>query len=356
MVLLPLLPCSSSTLFIRSFASFMTSFLAALILGKPFIGFLQRHNIDQSIREFGPSSHYSKEGTPSMGGVLVIFLVTVSCSIWTKIANRFVITLLFVMWSYGGIGFWDDYRKMTGRSYHGLSAIHKYFLQSLLAVVVIVFLLCLSRSIPVDIFSYLSIPYHGFVRYPAGVVGFCVLSYFVLVGSANAVNLTDGLDGLAIFPVILSVSFFALLAALMTHVHKAELDFLSLAAGINEVLVFCTALIGSGLGFLWFNVHPARIFMGDVGSLSLGAVLGALAIIFRQEIVFFVLSLIFVSETLSVIVQVLSRRLFKKKVFLMAPFHHHFELNGCSETTIVVRFWILAMVFFVAAVFLFFNS
>ncbi|WP_092484913.1 phospho-N-acetylmuramoyl-pentapeptide-transferase [Candidatus Ichthyocystis hellenicum] len=345
----------NSTLFVRSFASFMTSFLATLVLGKPFIGFLQRYNIDQSIREFGPSSHHAKEGTPSMGGVLVIFLVTVSCTIWTKLANHFVILLLFVMWSYGGIGFLDDYKKMIDRSYRGLSAIHKYILQSLLAVVVIAFMLRLSSIIPVNIFSYLSIPYNGFIHYPGGVVGFCVLSYFVLVGSANAVNLTDGLDGLAIFPVVLSVLFFAVLAGVMTHIHTTELDFLSLT-GINEVLVFCTALIGAGLGFLWFNAHPARVFMGDVGSLSLGAVLGALAIIFRQEIVFFVLSLVFVSETLSVIIQLISRRLFRKKVFLMAPFHHHFELKGCSETTVVIRFWILAIVFFVAAIFLFFNS
>ncbi|WP_092401829.1 MULTISPECIES: phospho-N-acetylmuramoyl-pentapeptide-transferase [Candidatus Ichthyocystis] len=347
-------PFWDSTLFFRGFASFLTSFLAVIIWGKPFVNFLRKHKMTQSIRRSGPASHYSKDGTPTMGGVLIILFVTLSCFLWSDLSNVFVRLLLFVLWSFGLIGFWDDYKKMKFNQ--GISAVQKYLAQSFLAVAVIGLIFFLSRKLPTNIFAYFYIPYGGFFKYPGNVVGFCVLSYFVLVGSANAVNLADGLDGLAIVLVIFATLFFAILSGTVNYFHTVQLDFLSFVGGLNELLVFCTALMGASLGFLWFNAYPARIFMGDIGSLSVGATIGTMAIIFRQEVIFFILSMVFVCETLSVIIQFISRRLFNRKVFLMAPFHHHFELSGLHESTVVVRFWIIASIFLVLSLFLFFNS
>lgn len=346
----------SLSLPLRSLVAFVTSFVGTLLLQRPFIQFLKSYNAAQSIRCFGPQSHLSKAGTPTMGGVLMILCTTVSCFLWADLSNDFILLLLFVLWSYGGIGFVDDYRKVSGSSYKGLSASSKYFLQSFFAFFVILFLVWIEHTKSLVVFDHLLLPFHSFFYYPFGVFGFFFLSYFVLVGSSNAVNLTDGLDGLAISVTILILTFFSILVLCMGHVHTPVLDFLFFVPYLNEVLIFCAAFMGSAVGFLWFNAHPAEIFMGDVGSLSCGAVLGTLALLFRQEFLFFLMSIIFVLETLSVMIQVFSIRVFKKKVFLMAPFHHHFELKGWSETTIVTRFVIVTFCMLIVCFFLFLTN
>lgn len=313
-------------LLLRSFLSMLTSFGVALWLGRPLIHWLQKKQLGQPVRTDGPASHYRKSGTPTMGGILIVGALLFSTLLWGNWHNRYLWLTLLVTVSFGFIGWLDDYRKIIRKNSKGLPARWKYFWQSCIGFLA-VFYLYQGALTPQE--TALVVPFLKNMSISLG-WGYLILGYFVIVGASNAVNLTDGLDGLAIVPTVLIAS---------------ALGVFAYVAGYSELVVFCGALVGAGLGFLWFNTFPALVFMGDVGSLALGAALGVMAIIVRQEIVLFMMSLVFVMETLSVILQVASYRLRRgKRIFKMAPIHHHFELSGCPEPRIIVRFWILTVI------------
>jgi phospho-N-acetylmuramoyl-pentapeptide-transferase len=301
---------------------------------------LAERQVGQRVRADGPQTHLSKAGTPTMGGLLILVAIVVATLLWADLSNRFVWIVLGVTIAFGLIGFWDDYLKLVVGDTRGLIARYKYFWQSVAGLGAAVALYLTAKT---AVETTLFVPFFKDVSLPLG-VGFVALTYFVIVGSSNAVNLTDGLDGLAIMPAVLVAGALGVFAYASGNVVFAGYLGIPYIAGTGEVLVICAAIFGAGLGFLWFNTYPAQVFMGDIGALALGAALGVIAVIVRQEIVLFIMGGVFVMETVSVILQVGSFKLRGKRVFRMAPIHHHFELKGWAEPKVIVRFWIITVV------------
>ena len=327
---------------LRAVLACLTALAISLILGPAVIRKLTAYKIGQAVRDDGPKSHLTKAGTPTMGGALILLAVGITTLLWGDLGNHYVWVVLLVTVAFGAIGWIDDYRKVVHRNPKGLSARAKFFWQSVFGLAAAGYLAWLAQSTPA--LNQLIVPFFKFVAYPLGALGFVVLSYFVIVGTSNAVNLTDGLDGLAIMPTVMVAGALGIFAYVAGHALFSKYLGLPYIAGAGELAVFCGALVGAGLGFLWFNAYPAEVFMGDVGALALGAALGTVAVIVRQEIVLFIMGGVFVAETLSVMLQVLY---FKwtggKRIFRMAPLHHHYELEGWKESQVVVRFWIITM-------------
>jgi phospho-N-acetylmuramoyl-pentapeptide-transferase len=324
---------------VRAIFATLTALAIALWFGPYVIRKLQEKQIGQSVRDDGPKSHLSKAGTPTMGGTLILLAISISTLLWGDLSNHYVWTVLLVTLATGLVGFVDDYRKVVQKNSRGLPARWKMFWQSIIAIVAGVFLYATAQS-PAE--TTLIVPFFKDVAIELGFF-YIVLTYLVIVGSSNAVNLTDGLDGLAILPTVMVGGALGACAYLVGHVNFADYLFLPYLPGTGEVTIFCGALVGAGIGFLWFNTYPAQVFMGDVGSLALGAALGVLAVIVRQEILLFIMGGIFVAETVSVILQVASFKLTGKRIFRMAPLHHHFELKGWPEPRVIVRFWIITL-------------
>jgi phospho-N-acetylmuramoyl-pentapeptide-transferase len=348
---------------LRAVLATLTALAISLLAGPLVIRKLTVYRIGQAVRDDGPQSHLTKAGTPTMGGALVLLSILTATLLWSDLSNRFVWVVLVVTFGFGAIGWIDDYRKVVKNNPKGLSAKAKFFWQSLIGLVAAVYL-AFAVSAPntaqiSDLFSAwvasgfsmtlpakadLIVPLNKNIAIPLGVFGFILLSYFVIVGTSNAVNLTDGLDGLAIMPAVMVAGGLAVFAMVIGRVDYSRYLLYPYIPGAAELTIFCGALVGAGLGFLWWNAYPADVFMGDVGALALGAALGTVAIIVRQEIVLFIMGGVFVAETLSVMLQVLY---FKwsggKRIFRMAPLHHHYELSGWKESQVVVRFWIITM-------------
>lgn len=354
-----------------TFRAVMAS-LTALVIGLGFgpwvIRRLTELKVGQAVRSYGPQTHLVKAGTPTMGGVLVLIGIAVSTLLWCDWGNRFIWIVLLVTLGYGTIGWVDDYRKVVHRDPKGMSSREKFFWQTVIGLFAAAYLAFsvsetsnmrvlelfldwvrsgLSLSLPAK--SHLIVPFFKELSYPLGVFGFIVLTYLVIVGSSNAVNLTDGLDGLVIMPVVLVGSALGIFAYVMGSAVYSKYLLFPHIPGAGELLIFCSAMAGAGLAFLWFNAHPAQVFMGDVGALALGGALGTVAVIVRQEIVLFIMGGVFVAETISVMLQVTWFKFTKRRygegrrLFRMAPLHHHFELSGWKETQVVVRFWIITM-------------
>lgn len=324
---------------VRSIFALLTALFISLILGQKVIGWLQKLQINQVIRYNGPQSHLSKKGTPTMGGILIVSTITVSVLLWANLKNPYVWISLFVLLGYATIGFIDDYFKMVHKNSDGLLPCWKYFWQSVVALVAAFILYGFGKGTAV---TQLVLPFLKDVMPQLGFL-FILLAYFVIVGAGNAVNLTDGLDGLAIMPTVFVAGGFALVSWATGNYHFAQyLQIPHIKYG-SELMIVCTAIVGAGLGFLWFNTYPALVFMGDVGSLALGGVLGVISVLLRQEFLLLIMGGIFVVETLSVILQVGSYKVRGKRVFRMAPIHHHYELKGCPEPRVIVRFWIVSL-------------
>ena len=325
---------------LRSMVSAMTALLLSLIIGPIFIAKLSRQQIGQNVRADGPKTHLSKSGTPTMGGGLIIVVITITTLFWGDLTNRYIWLVLLVTCAFGSIGWLDDYLKIRRQSSDGLAARWKIFWQTFVALSVSFYLYATAdMAAQTD----LIVPFFKEVALPLG-LGFILFSAFMLVGMSNAVNLTDGLDGLAILPTVMVGGGLGLIAYLAGNIEHSFYLQIPYIPGSGELSVFCGALIGSGLGFLWFNTYPAQIFMGDVGSLALGAALAIVAIVIRHEMVLLIMGGLFVLETASVIVQVVSYRFTGRRVFRMAPIHHHFELKGWAEPKVIVRFWIITVV------------
>lgn len=352
----------------RAVMAAMTALLIGLIAGPYVINRLKELKIGQQVRSYGMETHLTKSGTPTMGGVLILLAISISTLLWFDLTNRFVWIVLAVTIGFGAIGWVDDWRKVVHQDPEGMRSREKYFWQSvigLLAALYLVFSISESSNLRVlELFlkwvqsgfdvnlppkAGLQVPFIKVISYPLGVFGFVLLTYLVIVGASNAVNLTDGLDGLAIMPVVMVGSSLGVFAYVTGSSVYSKYLFFPYIPGSGELLIFCAAMAGAGLAFLWFNTYPAQIFMGDVGALALGAALGTIAVIVRQEIVLFIMGGIFVAEALSVMVQVSYFKYTKKKygvgrrVLKMAPLHHHFEKSGWKETQVVVRFWIITM-------------
>ncbi len=323
----------------RGILGILTALAISLLFGPYMIRRLNYHQIGQSIRDDGPESHLSKSGTPTMGGALILVAIILSTLLWADLTNSYVWTVLLVTVIFGAVGWVDDYRKVIEKNSRGLPARWKYFWQSVGGLGAAIFLYMQAGS-PAE--TQLFFPFLKDVVWELGVF-YIVLTYFVIVGASNAVNLTDGLDGLAIMPSVMVGGALGIIAYLVGNVEFARYLFIPYIPGTGELVVFCGALAGAGLGFLWFNTYPAQIFMGDVGALALGAALGTVAVITRHEIVFFIMGGIFVLETVSVILQVASFKLTGRRIFRMAPIHHHFELKGWPEPRVIVRFWIITV-------------
>ena len=324
---------------VRGIFSVLTALGVSLLVGPILIRALNANQIGQVIRDDGPQSHLSKAGTPTMGGVLILVGITVSTLLWSDLTNHYVWVLLLVTLSFGAVGWVDDYRKVFRKNAVGLPARWKYFWQSLIGIAAAV-VLYKSALGPAE--TQYILPFFKSVALDLGLF-YIVISYFFIVGFSNAVNLTDGLDGLAILPSVLVGGALGAIAYLAGHVEFASYLQIPYVAGSGEVVIFAGGLLGAGLGFLWFNTYPAQIFMGDVGALALGAALGTMAIIARHELVLVIMGGVFVMETLSVILQVGSFKLTGKRIFKMAPIHHHFELMGWPEPRVIVRFWIITV-------------
>lgn len=325
---------------LRAILGVLTALGISLLLGPMMIRHLSSYRIGQMVRDDGPQSHLSKAGTPTMGGALILVSLTITSLLWSDVTNLFIWVALLVTLIFGIIGWVDDYQKLVRRNSKGLSAKHKYLWQTLAGLGAAVALYYIGTA-PAN--TNLLIPYLKEVYIPLG-LGIIIVSYLVIVGASNAVNLTDGLDGLAIMPTVLVSFALGVFAYVVGHVEFANYLKIPHQPGVGELVVFCSALVGSGLGFLWFNTYPAQVFMGDVGALALGAALGVVAVAVRQEIVLFIMGGVFVMETVSVIIQVASFKLTGKRVFRMAPIHHHFELKGWPEPRVIVRFWIITVV------------
>ena len=352
----------------RAMFATMTALAIGLLAGPGVIRMLARLKVGQAVRHDGPQTHLIKNGTPTMGGVLVLIAIGVSTLLWADLSNRFIWVVLVVTFGFGAIGWVDDYRKVVFKNPEGMSSKEKYFWQSVIGILAALYLAFsvsaptnskvwelflawvqsgLSLSLPPK--ADLIVPFFKTVSYPLGVWGFIGLTYFVIVGTSNAVNLTDGLDGLAIMPTVMVGTALGLFDYLSGSATYSRDLFIPHIPGAGELIIFCGAMAGAGLAFLWFNAHPAQVFMGDVGALALGGALGTIAVIVRQEIVLFMMGGIFVVETLSVMLQVLWFKYTKKRtgigrrILLMAPLHHHFEQKGWKETQVVVRFWIVTM-------------
>ena len=301
---------------------------------------LTAYKIGQSVRDDGPQTHLIKAGTPTMGGALILVSIIVTTLLWADLENRFVWIVLLVTVGFGAVGWVDDYRKVVHRNPKGLSARAKLFWQSVIGISAACYI-AFSSNLPAQ--TVFIVPFFKEVAYPLGVVGFLAMTYCVIVGTSNAVNLTDGLDGLAIMPTVMVGSALGIFAYVAGNAVFAKYLAFPYIPGAGELMVICAAIAGAGLAFLWFNAYPAEVFMGDVGALALGAALGTIAVIVRQEIVLFIMGGVFVIETLSVIIQVASFKMTGKRVFRMAPLHHHYELKGWKENQVVVRFWIITM-------------
>ncbi|HEY7578809.1 MAG TPA: phospho-N-acetylmuramoyl-pentapeptide-transferase [Acetobacteraceae bacterium] len=326
----------------RSGAACLTALVVSFILGPPLIRWLKSKQANgQPIRDDGPERHLiEKKGTPTMGGVLILFALTISTLLWVDLRNAYVWAVMFVTLGYGALGFADDYRKLSRQNHKGVSPRAKLIAQMLIGLVAGIWLMLLTRG---PLATSLTIPVFKDVLIPLGLM-FPLFAMLVMLGSSNAVNLTDGLDGLAIVPTIICAGVFALIAYLVGNRIFADYLQLNPVPGVGELPVFCASLIGAGLGFLWFNAPPAAVFMGDTGSLALGGALGAVAVATKHEIVLMIVGGLFVVETVSVIVQVFWYKRTRRRIFLMAPLHHHFEKKGWSEPTIVIRFWIISMI------------
>ncbi len=325
---------------LRAILGALTALIISFLIGPIMIKKLTHQKIGQSIRQDGPESHHEKAGTPTMGGTLILVAITISTLLWADLENRYIWTVLFVTLTYGIIGFIDDYRKVMQGNSDGLSAKTKLFWQSVIALSVGIFLYT-TAELPAE--TQFIVPFFKNIMIDMGWF-YIPVTYFVVVGSSNAVNLTDGLDGLAIMPTVMVAAALGIFAYLSGHINFSDYLAIPYLPQSGELIVFCAALVGSGLGFLWFNAYPAMVFMGDVGALALGAALGILAILVRQEIVLMIMGGVFVVETISVIIQVASFKMRGKRVFLMAPIHHHYELKGWPEPRIIVRFWIITVI------------
>jgi phospho-N-acetylmuramoyl-pentapeptide-transferase len=330
---------------LRGILAAVTALAMALFIGPAMITMLGRYQIGQQVRTDGPKSHLQKSGTPTMGGGLILVAMGLGTFLWADLSSRFVWILLATTLGFGLIGFYDDYLKLVVGNSKGLAARYKYLAQSVVGLAAALTLHHLRQS-PAETSLY--VPFFKAVAVPMSTAGFLALSYFVIVGTSNAVNLTDGLDGLAIMPAVMVAAALGLFAYVTGNFKFATYLQIPYIPGVGEALIFSATLVGAGLGFLWFNSYPAQVFMGDVGALAIGASLGTLAVIVRQEIVLFVMGGIFVIETVSVILQVASFKLTGKRMFRMAPIHHHFELKGWAEPKVIVRFWIVSFVLVLA--------
>ena len=328
-----------SYLTFRAIVGLLTALAIALWMGPHLIAYLQKMQIGQVVRSEGPESHFSKRGTPTMGGLLILFSITVSTLLWARLDNPYVWCVLFVLIGYGVVGFIDDYRKVIRKDTRGLIARWKYFWQSVIALVIAFTMYAIGKDTPA---SQLVVPFFKDVMPQLGML-YILLAYFVIVGTSNAVNLTDGLDGLAIMPTVFVAAGFALVAWATGNVNFASYLHIPFIPHAGELVIVCTAIVGAGLGFLWFNTYPAQVFMGDVGSLALGGALGTIAVLLRQEFLLVIMGGVFVVETLSVILQVGSFKLRGQRIFRMAPIHHHYELKGWPEPRVIVRFWIISL-------------
>jgi phospho-N-acetylmuramoyl-pentapeptide-transferase len=352
----------------RAVMAALTALMMGLFAGPAVIRYLTRLKIGQPVRGYGMESHLSKSGTPTMGGVLILLCISVSTLLWFDLTNRFVWIVLLVTLGFGAIGWVDDWRKVVNKDPEGMRSREKYFWQSVIGLVAALYLVfSISENSNVRVFELflkwvqsgfdlnlppkagLMLPFFKEITYPLGVLGFVILTYLVIVGSSNAVNLTDGLDGLAIMPVVMVGSALGVFAYVTGSSVYSKYLFFPYIPGSGELLIFCAAMAGAGLAFLWFNTHPAQVFLGDVGDLALGGALGTIAVIVRQEIVLAIMGGIFVVEALSVMVQVVwfkyTRRKYGegRRILKMAHLHHHFEKTGWKETQVVVRFWIITM-------------
>ena len=353
---------------LRAVLATMTALTISFVLGPSLIRWLAAKKIGQPVRSEGPQTHLAKAGTPTMGGALILISLGISTLLWADLSNRFVWIVLIVTLGFGAVGWVDDWRKVVYRNPDGLSARAKFFWQSVIGIIAAIYI-AFSISAPnnekvVELFfnwvasgftlelpakANLIVPFFKEVSYPVGMFGFIILTYFVVVGTSNAVNFTDGLDGLAIMPTVLIGAALGLFAYVAGNAVYSRYLLLPYIPGAGELTVFCGALAGAGLGFLWFNAYPAEVFMGDVGALALGGALGAVAVIVRQEIVLFIMGGVFVAETVSIMIQVTYFKYTKRRygegrrIFLMAPLHHHFEKSGWKETQVVVRFWIITI-------------
>ena len=353
---------------LRAVLACATSLLIGLAFGPWVIRRLTELKIGQAVRSYGPESHLQKNGTPTMGGVLVLISIAIGTLLWADWTNRFVWVVLLVTLGFGWIGWADDYKKVVHKDPEGMSSRQKFFWQALIGLVASVYLtfavaapastelwplfkawVLSGFTMPLPTQADLIVPFFKSISYPLGVFGFAALTWFVIVGSSNAVNLTDGLDGLAIMPTVMVGSALGIFAYVVGRVDYSKYLLFPYIPGASELMVVCAALAGAGLAFLWFNAYPAKVFMGDVGALALGGALGTIAVIVRQEIVFFIMGGVFVVETLSVMMQVMWFKYTKKRygegrrIFKMAPLHHHFEVSGWKENQVVVRFWIITM-------------
>ncbi len=352
----------------RAVMACATALLIGLIAGPWVIRKLAEMKIGQAVRQYGPQTHLTKSGTPTMGGVLVLIGIAISTLLWADLSNRFVWVVLIVTLGFGWIGWVDDYRKVVHRDPEGMPARKKFFWQAIIGLFASIYLaFAISAPANADLWPLfvqwigsgmamplpnradLIVPFFKSVSYPLGVFGFVALSWFVIVGTSNAVNLTDGLDGLAIMPTVMVGAALGVFAYVVGRVDYSKYLLFPYIPGAGELMILCAALAGAGLAFLWFNAYPAQVFMGDVGALALGGMLGTIAIVVRQEIVLFIMGGVFVVETLSVMIQVTYFKYTKrrygegKRILLMAPLHHHFEVGGWKETQVVVRFWIISM-------------
>ncbi|MFA7632523.1 MAG: phospho-N-acetylmuramoyl-pentapeptide-transferase [Thiohalomonadaceae bacterium] len=325
---------------LRTILGVLTALLISLLLGPAMIRYLSRYQIGQQVRGDGPQTHLTKAGTPTMGGALILVAIVVSTLLWADLTNRYIWLVLAVTVLFGAVGWLDDYIKLVKKQSRGLRAKHKYLLQSIIGFAAAFFLYYTAQS-PVE--TQLIVPFFKNITWQLG-LGFILLTYLVIVGSSNAVNLTDGLDGLAILPTVMVAGALGVFAYVAGHVHFATYLGVPYVHGSGEVAIICGGLVGAGLGFLWFNTYPAQVFMGDIGALALGAALGSIAVVVRQEIVLFIMGGVFVMETVSVILQVGSFRLTGRRIFRMAPLHHHFELKGWPEPRVIVRFWIVTVI------------
>lgn len=325
---------------LRAVLAALTSLFIAIWIGPAVIRYLTRLKIGQAVRDDGPQTHLIKAGTPTMGGAMILIAIGISTFLWADLSNPLVHILLLVTLGFGAVGWLDDYLKVVYKNPKGLSPKAKLIGQSLVAIIASTWMALSTHATHL----ILLVPFFKSVAIPLGVTGFIVLSFLTIVGTSNAVNLTDGLDGLAILPTVMVASALAVFAYVMGRTDYSQYLQFPYIAQVGEVSVFCGALAGAGLGFLWFNAYPAEVFMGDVGALALGAALGTVAVMVRQELVLVMMGGIFVVETLSVMIQVISFKTRGKRVFRMAPLHHHYELKGWKETQVVVRFWIITMV------------
>jgi phospho-N-acetylmuramoyl-pentapeptide-transferase len=325
---------------LRIILGVLTSLFVSFVFGPYLIKHLTNKQIGQSVRDDGPETHLVKSGTPTMGGLLILISIVFSTLCWADITNRYVLVVLIVTLLFGVIGLVDDYKKVINNDPKGLSAKFKYAAQSIVGLGAAIYLF---QTATLAVETQLIVPFVKSLVFDLGWL-YVVLTYFVIVGSSNAVNLTDGLDGLAILPTVLVAAALAIFAYTTGHVRFAEYLGIPYVPGVGEVAIFCGAIAGAGLGFLWFNTYPAQVFMGDIGALALGAALGIVAVVVRQELALFIMGGVFVMETVSVILQVTSYKLTGKRIFKMAPLHHHYELKGWPEPRVIVRFWIVTVI------------